>query len=141
MLTKMFKCLQSGLCGVYNPNPLMKYNHLSSAPFRGSQVTPSHPFPSILLSHTNLLHVLHYIGGLPFFLSSFVQYIHYPSSAHMSPNHLTHAIPVMCSCLILSLLVTPNENINIFNSATFACLFVSDTMSKLCITAGLNIIL
>ena len=49
-------------------------------------------------------------------------------------------VPLMYSFLILSILVTPNENRNIFNSATpisASCLFVSATVSSPYNIAGL----
>ena len=56
-----------------------------------------------------------------------------PASCVFSPNLPTCAIPLIYSFLILSILVTPNENHNIFNYATSisaSCFFVSATVSN-----------
>ena len=58
-----------------------------------------------------------------------------------SPNRPACAVPLMYSFLILSILVTPNENRNIFNSATAisaSCIFVSATVSNPYNIAGLT---
>ena len=63
------------------------------------------------------------------------------ASRVFSPNFPTCAVPLMYSFLILSILVTPNENRNIFNSATSisaSCLFVSATVSNPYSIAGLT---
>ena len=63
------------------------------------------------------------------------------ASRVFSPNFPTCAVPLMYSFLILSILVTPNENRNIFNSATSisaSCLFVSATVSNPYNIAGLT---
>ena len=57
------------------------------------------------------------------------------ASRFISPNHQTCVVPLMYSFLILSIVVTSNENRNIFNSATSisaSCLFVSATVSNPC---------
>uniref|UniRef100_A0A8C4N0J5 Uncharacterized protein n=1 Tax=Eptatretus burgeri TaxID=7764 RepID=A0A8C4N0J5_EPTBU len=66
------------------------------------------------------------------------------ASLTLSPNHPTCAVPLIYSFLILSILVTPNENRSIFNSATSSsasCLIVSATVSKPYNIAGLTTIL
>ncbi|KAF7645082.1 hypothetical protein LDENG_00210390 [Lucifuga dentata] len=50
------------------------------------------------------------------------------ASLTLSPKHLTCAVPLMYSFLILSILVTPKENLSILVSATSSsasCLFLS----------------
>lgn len=42
----------------------------------------------------------------------------YLASLNLSPNHSTWAVLLKCFFLILSILVTPNENLSIVNSAT-----------------------
>ena len=63
------------------------------------------------------------------------------ASRVFSPNRPTCAVPLMYSFLILSILVTPNENRNIFNFATsisVSCLFVSATVSNPYNIAGIT---
>ena len=73
---------------------------------------------------------------LPIYPSSFLRRCPYHlslASRVFSPNFPTCAVPLIYSFLILSILVTPNENRNIFNSATSisaSCLFVSATVSN-----------
>ena len=73
---------------------------------------------------------------LPIYPSSFLRRCPYHlglASRVFSPNFPTCAVTLMYSFLILSILVTPNENRNIFNSATSisaSCLFVSATVSN-----------
>ena len=72
--------------------------------------------------------------------ASFCQYIHFPSFAHvilasltLSPKPLTYAVPLMSLFIILSFLVAPEENLNIFNSdisTSASRLLVSATVSK-----------
>lgn len=62
------------------------------------------------------------------FLFSSYKYIHNPPCTcpnhfnlaflNLSPNHSTLAVLLRCLFLILSILVTPNENLNILTSAT-----------------------
>ena len=112
------------------------------------------PFVSvfcIILRHFNHCHVLTYRILIPniwpsrfpsavLSSASFSQYTHNLSSVHVqtisvlpleffSPNRPTCAVPLMYSFLILSILVPPNENRYIFNSAAL-CLFVSATVSN-----------
>lgn len=59
----------------------------------------------------------------------------YPSLASLtlSPNRSTRPASLIYSFLIVSILVTPSENLGIFNSATSSkacCLFISVTISK-----------
>ena len=81
---------------------------------------------------------------LPIYPSSFLSTCPYHlslASRVFSPNRPTCAVPLMYSFLILSILVTPNENRNIFNSATSisaSCLFVSATVSNPYNIAGLT---
>ena len=72
---------------------------------------------------------------LPIYPSSFLRACpyHLRQSRLFSPNRPTCAVPLMYSFLILSILVTPNGNRNIFKSATSisaSCLFVSATVSN-----------
>ena len=81
---------------------------------------------------------------LPIYPSSFLRRCPYHltlASRVLSPNFPTCAVPMMYSFLILCILVTPNENRNIFNSDTSisaSCLFVSATVSNPYNIAGLN---
>ena len=81
---------------------------------------------------------------LPIYPSSFPRRCPYHlslASRVFSPNFPTCAVPLMYSFLILSILVTPNENRNIFNSATSisaSCLFVTATVSNPYNIAGLT---
>lgn len=59
------------------------------------------------------------------------------SSFTVSRNHWTWAFPLIYLLIVLSILATPNENLN--NSAS--CLFVRATGSKTYILAGLTTIL
>lgn len=52
--------------------------------------------------------------------------IHHLSSLTWSPNHSPLAVPLMHSFITRCILVTPNENINIFSSAS--CFCVSNTV-------------
>ncbi|KAF7663340.1 hypothetical protein LDENG_00211810, partial [Lucifuga dentata] len=66
------------------------------------------------------------------------------ASLTLSPKHLTCAVPLMYSFLILSILVTPKENLSILVSATSSsasCLFLSATVSKPYNIAGLTTVL
>ena len=73
---------------------------------------------------------------LPIYPSSFLSTCPYHlslASRVFSPNRPTCAVPLTYSFVILSIPVTPNENRNIFNSATSisaSCLFVSATVSN-----------
>ena len=81
---------------------------------------------------------------LPIYPSSFLRRCPYHlslASRFFSQNFPTSAVPLMYSFLILSIRVTPNENHNIFNSATSisaSCLFVSVTVSNPYNIAGLT---
>lgn len=104
---------------------------------------PPHPVPNILFCHTNALHVLlllhPWIFSVVFHFSSRLASPFHPSippllmsepSQPFLSNFAFKALrvaPVMYSFLILSILVTPNKNINIFSSASY--LFVSATIS------------
>ena len=100
------------------------------------------PVLCIIFSHIHeyplwVLSVTHIVSILPLI---------YPLSVHSTcPNHLnlasltlhpkrpTYAVPLMCSFLILSILVTPKENLNSFKSATCSsasCLLVISAVSK-----------
>ena len=121
-----------------------------------SNVSSSVTSTSAMSSFTTSIHLLF---GLPRFLfpgnsiisillqiypSSFLRRYPYHislASRVYSPNFPTCAVPLMYSFLILSILVTPNENRNIFNSATSisaCCLFVSATVSNPYNIAGLT---
>uniref|UniRef100_A0A8C4Q084 Uncharacterized protein n=1 Tax=Eptatretus burgeri TaxID=7764 RepID=A0A8C4Q084_EPTBU len=66
------------------------------------------------------------------------------ASLTLSPSRPTCAVPLIYSFLILSILVTPNENRSIFNSltsSTDSCLFVSAIASKPHNIAGLTTVL
>ncbi|KAF7707483.1 hypothetical protein HF521_018701, partial [Silurus meridionalis] len=66
------------------------------------------------------------------------------ASLTFSPKHPTCAVPLINSFLILSILVTPNENLNIFSSATSSstsCLLLNATVSKPDNIAGLTTVL
>ena len=95
---------------------------------------PRFPFPG-----NSILSTL-----LPIYPSSFLSTCSYHlslASRVFSPNRPTCAVPLMSSFLILSILVTPNENRSIFNSATSisaSCLFVSATVSNPYNIAGLT---
>ena len=102
---------------------------LSSASFSVTSATAM----SSLTASINLLFGLH---RFLFPGSSFSQYTDHLSSVYVqttsvlplmfSPNRPTCAVPLMYSFLILSILVTPNENRYNFNSATSisaSCLF------------------
>ena len=81
---------------------------------------------------------------LPIYPSSFLSTWPYHLSIAcrvFSPNRPTCAVPLKNSFLILSILVTPTEKPNIFNSATSisaSCLFVSATVSNQDNIAGLT---
>ena len=126
---------------------------LSSGVATSDFPSPFGPIFCILLRHFNQSHVLsHCIHKPPFWPSPF------PLSWQLHPQHRSHnmpiilplymskppqsrvfslnrptcAVPVMYSFLILSILFTPNDNRNNFNSATSIsafCLFVSATVS------------
>lgn len=56
------------------------------------------------------------------------------TSLNSTPKHLTRAVPLMDSFLILCILVTPEENLNVFNTATsssVSCLLLSPTLSTM----------
>ena len=95
--------------------------------------------PHFLFPGNSILSIL-----LPIYPSSFLRRCPYHlslASRVFSPNFPTCAVPLMYSFLILSILVTPNENRNIFNSATSisaSCLFVSATVSNPYNIAGLS---
>ena len=95
--------------------------------------------PRFLFPGNSILSIL-----LPIYPSSFLRRCPYHlslASRVFSPNFPTCAVPLMYSFLILSILVTPNENRNIFNSATSisaSCLFVSATVSNPYNIAGLT---
>ncbi|KAF7650345.1 hypothetical protein LDENG_00127500, partial [Lucifuga dentata] len=66
------------------------------------------------------------------------------ASLTLSPKHLTCAVPLMYSFLILSIFVTPKENLSILVSTTSSsasCLFLSATVSKPYNIAGLTTVL
>ena len=72
---------------------------------------PHFLFPgSSILSHLFPIYPSYFLLSCPNHLSL--------ASRVVSPNHPTCAVPPMDSFLILSILVTPNENRNIFHSAT-----------------------
>ena len=95
--------------------------------------------PGFLFPGNSILGIL-----LPIYPSPFLRRCPYHlslASRVFSPNFPTCAVPLMYSFLILSILVTPNENRNIFNSATSisaSCLFVSATVSNPYNIAGLT---
>ena len=95
--------------------------------------------PRFLFPGNSILSIL-----LPIYPSSFLRRCPYHlslASRVFSLNFPTCAVPLMYSFLILSILVTPNENRNIFNSATSisaSCLFVSATVSNPYNIAGLT---
>ena len=134
---------------------------------RGSHSVSSfsnRPIFNFRLPHTNFPHIfLHYIKnlflGLPLFLypgnsTSIVFLPIYSWSLLITcPYHLslpslifilnryTLNVPLLYSFLILSFLVTPIENLNIFISATsisYTCFFVTATVSSPYIIAGLT---
>ena len=103
------------------------------------------PFICILLRHFNHCHLLplHPVVGLRFLFpgcsilsmllpihpSSFLRTCPYHlslASRVFSPNRPTCAVPLMYSFLILSILVTPNENRNIFHCVTSMSILPSD---------------
>ena len=64
-----------------------------------------------------------------------------PASLIFIPNRSTLTVLLMCSFLILSFLITPKANLNIFNSATSTsstCFFVTAFVSSPYIIAGLT---
>ena len=76
-------------------------------------------FPHFLFPGSYILSILN-----PIYPSSFLRTCPYHlslASRVFSQNFPTRAVPLMYSFLILSILVTPNENRNIFNSATSIC--------------------
>ena len=81
---------------------------------------------------------------LPIYTSFFLRTCPYHlslASRVFSPNRPTCAVPLMYSFLILSILFTPIENCNVFNSATSiyaSCLVVSATVSNPYNIAGLT---
>ena len=93
--------------------------------------------PRFLFPGNSILSIL-----LPIYPSSFLRRCPYHlslASRVFSPNFPTCAVPLMYSFLILSILATPNENRNIFNSAiSVSCLFVSATVSSPYNIAGLT---
>ena len=95
--------------------------------------------PRFLFPGNSILSIL-----LPIYPSSFLRRCPYHlslASRVFFPNIPTCAVSLMYSFLILSILVTPNENRNIFNSATSisaSCLFVSATVSNPYNIAGLT---
>ena len=95
--------------------------------------------PRFLFPGNSILSIL-----LPIYPSSFLRRCPYHlslASRVFSPNFPTCAVPLMYSFLILSILVTPNENCNFFNSATSisaSCLFASATVSNPYNIAGLT---
>ena len=116
----------------------------TAPPSASSSVTPITVMSSLAAS-TNLLVCLHsfLFPGRP--ILSILLPIHPSYFLRTCPSHLsrafrvfssyhsTCAVAVMYSFLILSILVTPYENRNIFNSATSisaSCLFISATVSN-----------
>ena len=94
-------------------------NLLFGLPFSSFLATPS----SASVSQYN--HHLSSVGACPYHLSL--------ASRVFSPTYPSCAVPLMYSFLILSIIVTPTENRNIFNSATSAsayCIFVNATVSN-----------
>ena len=90
---------------------------------------PGNSIISILLS----IHPSSFLRTCPYHLSL--------ASRVFSPNRPTCALPLMYSFMIVSILVTLNENRNIFNSATSisaSCLFVSATVFNPYNIAGLT---
>ncbi|KAF7703122.1 hypothetical protein HF521_022129, partial [Silurus meridionalis] len=66
------------------------------------------------------------------------------TSLTLSPKRPTCALPLINSFLILSIVVTPNENFNIFSSATSSstsCLLLNATVSKPYNITGLTTVL
>ncbi|KAF7692621.1 hypothetical protein HF521_010231, partial [Silurus meridionalis] len=66
------------------------------------------------------------------------------ASLTLSPKPTTCTVPLISSFLILSILDTPNENLNIFSSATSSstsCLLLNATVSKPYIITGLTTVL
>ena len=95
--------------------------------------------PGFLFPGNSILGILFSIYPSPF-LRRWPYHLSLASRV-FSPNFPTCAVPLMYSFLILSILVTPNENRNIFNSATSisaSCLFVSATVSNPYNIAGLT---
>ena len=112
--------------------------------------SPVVPILSILFRHFNISHVLfHHIHTPPFHVSSFLavppsaslsQYTYHISSVHVQTTSVlplvfslqtVPPVPGMFSFLILSILVTPNENRNIFNSdisVVLSCLLLFRTL-------------
>ena len=108
-------------------------------PESGTVDTYALGLPRFLFPGSSIISIL-----LPIYPSSFLRRCPYHlnlASRVFSPNHPTCAVPLMYSFLILSILVTPNENRNIFNSATSisaSCLFDSATVSNPYNIAGLT---
>ncbi|KAF7688101.1 hypothetical protein HF521_014107, partial [Silurus meridionalis] len=66
------------------------------------------------------------------------------ASLTLSPKRPTCAVPLINSFLILPILITPKENLNIFSSATSSstsCLLLNATVSKPYNIAGLTTVL
>ena len=108
-------------------SPLLHCHHILSHRIDKPPSRPS-PFP---LSGSSIVSIL-----LPIYPASFLSTCpnHLSlASRTFSPNRPTRALPLMYSFLILFILVTPNKNFSVFNSATSSsasCLFVSVAVSS-----------
>ena len=136
---------------------------LSATPLRIVTVDSTFPLPSIqCIFFSDLYHLqilsdcIHepsvawqfhgeHLSSNVLFLASFTcpNYLSLASLV-LSPKHFTCAVPQMYSFLILSILVTPNENLNIFSSVTSnsaSCFFVNAAISKPYNNDGLTTVL
>ena len=117
--------------------------------------SPSHQLLPYLLSlHLKIFFLVSLFSSFPgnsisiIFLSTYSWSLLMTCPYHLSlpslifiPNRSTSTLLLMCSFLILSFLVTPIANLNIFISATsisFTCFFVTATVSSPYTIAGLT---
>ena len=120
-------------CPLFNVLPYINFPHIFLHYIRKSSLWPpffflATPFPSPFFLHTPGL-----LMTYPYHLSLL--------SLIFIPNHSTLTILMMYSFLILSFLVPPIANLNIFISATCIysiCFFVTATISSPYIIAGLT---
>ena len=98
--------------------------------------------PRYLFPGSSILSI--HLPNLPIIFPSLMSKSHQSCLACFSPNRATCAVPLLYPFLLLSILVTHNENSNIFKCATSmsaSCLFVSATVSNPYNIAGLTVTL
>uniref|UniRef100_A0AAR2JPB9 Protein FAM50A n=1 Tax=Pygocentrus nattereri TaxID=42514 RepID=A0AAR2JPB9_PYGNA len=114
----------------FQTNHLHVHLHYIHKPSLRSTSSPS--TRQLHLQHS-LIYIIDDISIYPLFLLNTCPNHLNLASLALSPNCSTFTVPLICSFLILSILVTPNENLSIFISATSSlasCLLDRATVSK-----------